>query len=85
MEHVEETSWVLRIEAAARFAEDYDGDEDGFEWRARFRAEVLPRLATAVLRELGTLPGWRAHPASRGLSSDDELLIRVERVVAPPG
>lgn len=83
MDHVEETSWVLRIEAAARFAEDYDGEEDGYAWRARFRAEVLPRVAAAVLRELSALPGWRAHPASRGLSTDDELLVRVERVLPP--
>jgi hypothetical protein len=83
MDHVEDTSWVLRIEASATFAEDYDGDEDGFAWRERFRSEVLPRLATAVLRELAALPGWRARPAARGLPGDDELLIKVERVLPP--
>jgi len=81
MEHIEETTWVLRIEASARFAEDYDGEDDGYAWRERFRDEVLPRLVRATLRELGTLPGWRARPASRGLPADDELLVKLERVV----
>jgi hypothetical protein len=81
LDHVEETSWVLRVEASARFPEDYDGDEDGFAWRERFRAELLPRLAAAVIRELGNAPGWRAHAASRGLPSEDELVVRVERVL----
>jgi hypothetical protein len=81
-DHVEETGWTLRLEATARFPPDYDGDEDGLAWREAFRAEVLPRITAAVLRELGALPGWTARPASRGLPGHDELLVRVERILA---
>jgi hypothetical protein len=81
MDHVEEATWTVRVEASARFPEDYDGDDDGFAWRDRLRAEVLPRLTRAILRELASTPGWRVRPASRGLSGEDELLVRLERVV----
>ena len=74
----EETTWTIRIEAGASFAEDYDGDMDGYAWRERFYRDIQPRVLATVLRELGATPGWKVRTGNRGLSSRDEVLIHLE-------
>jgi hypothetical protein len=74
----EETTWTIRIEAEARFDDDYDGDMDGYAWRERFHREVQPRIMAALFRELNALPEWKVRPGNRGLSSHDEVLVHLE-------
>jgi hypothetical protein len=78
MPHREDTLWTIRIEAGAEFDDDYDGDLDGFAWRARFHREIQPRVIAAVLRELAATPGWRVRTGNRGLPAQDEVLVHVE-------
>jgi hypothetical protein len=78
MTYREETTWVIRVEVGAEFAEDYDGEQDGYAWRDRFHRELQPRVAAAVLRELGNAPGWTVRTGNRGMSARDELLVIVE-------
>lgn len=81
MDYSEETTWTIRLEVEAKFPEDYEGEEDGYVWRERFRQEVQPAVATAVFRQLQALEGWKVRPANRGLPATEELLIRIEREV----
>lgn len=81
MDYREETSWTIRLEVEASFPEDYDGDDDGYVWRERFRREVQPAVATAVFRQLQALEGWKVRPANRGLPPTDELLIHLDFVL----
>jgi len=78
MQHREETTWNIRIEASAEFDEDYDGELDGYVWREEMFREVQRRAAAAVLRELAAAPGWRVRTGNRGLPATDELLIHLE-------
>lgn len=78
MRHREEHTWNIRIEASAEFDEDYQGELDGYGWRDQLLREVQGRLATAVLRELAAVPGWRVRSGNRGLAATDEVLIHLE-------
>ena len=78
MEYREETTWALRFEVGAGFAEDYDGELDGYAWRELFYRDVQPRVVAAIFRELGKLSGWKIRPGNRGMSSRDEVLIHME-------
>jgi hypothetical protein len=75
--HREEGSFVVRVELAAEFGEDYDGDDDGYAWLHAWRARVLPRIARAVFDELRAAPGYSAVAATRGKNPEDELEIAV--------
>jgi hypothetical protein len=77
MLHREEATWTIRIEATAEFDEAYEGELDGYAWRdGAFRALQQGALA-AVLRALGSTPGWRVRTGNRGLPASDEVLIQV--------
>ena len=78
MEYREETTWTIRFEVGASFADDYDGELDGYAWRERWQREVQPRLLAALMRELGGMPGWKIRPGNRGMSSHDEVLIHMD-------
>ena len=75
--HREEGRFVVRVELAAEFGEDYEGDDDGYAWLDAWRARVLPRIARAVFDELRATPGYSAVAASRGKNPEDELEIAV--------
>ena len=75
--HSEQGSFVVRIELSAEFAEDYEGDDDGYAWLARWRAQVQPRIVRAIFAELRADPGFDAVPSPRGKSPDEELEIAV--------
>jgi len=81
MTYREERSYRVEIVLSAEFGEDYEGDDDGYAWHARFDRVVRPRVVRAVLEALASDPGWRVVPASRGASASDALEVRVERVV----
>jgi hypothetical protein len=75
--HREQGRFVVSIDLSAEFGEDYEGDDDGYVWLERWRSHVLPRLASAVMRELRSDPAFSALPVSRGKSPDDELEVDV--------
>lgn len=75
--HREEGRFTIRIELSAEFDEDYEGDDDGYAWLARFRDAIRPRVARAVFDALRSDPSFRAVPTSRGASPDENLEIDV--------
>jgi len=75
--HREEGRFVLRIELTAEFDENYEGDDDGYAWLERWRAEVRPRIARAVFEQLRAQARYEAVAVSRGVSPDEELEIAV--------
>lgn len=79
MRHREERAYRIDIRLAAEFDESYQGEEDGYEWHARFERVVQPRLVRAVIDALRADPGWRVTETPRGES--DTLALTVERVV----
>jgi hypothetical protein len=82
MTYREERNYRVEIVLSAEFGEDYEGEEDGYAWHARFDRVVRPRVVRAVLEALASDPGWRVVPASRGANASDAFEVRVERVVA---
>lgn len=84
MPYTEEREFNFRIVARAEFAEDYDGEEDGYVW-----AEPLSALYGAMLQAMtdvvrqGTT--WTMRPGNRGRSSEDEITLIVERRPGTPG
>jgi hypothetical protein len=83
--HREEARFVVSIELTADFDEDYEGDDDGYAWLARWRAAVQPRLARAVFEQLRADPSFDAVPVSRGKNPEDEIEIAVRfRASAAP-
>ena len=86
MVHREETSWTIRIEAAAEFEPDYQGELDGYVWRDTLFRALQNRALTALLRELAATPGWNVRPGNLGLPLTDEVLLYVtlDPAVEPP-
>jgi hypothetical protein len=78
MQHREETTWNIRIEASAEFDPNYQGELDGYEWRDRLFPELQRRVTAAVLRELAQAPGWRVRTGNRGLPASDEVFVLIE-------
>lgn len=77
-DHVEERDFTLRIETQARFGADYQGDDDGFAWVPELRV-VLADVVQAAVRAVGAHPGWTVRTRNRGRSSDDEVILVLER------
>jgi hypothetical protein len=75
--HREEGRFVVRIELAAEFGEDYEGDDDGYAWLEAWRASVQARVARAVFDELRSDPRFTAVPAPRGRNPEEALEIAV--------
>jgi hypothetical protein len=75
--HREEASFTIRIQLSAEFNEAYEGDDDGFAWRERWRANVKPKLVRAVFDALRADPTFEATPITRGLSPDENTEIDV--------
>lgn len=82
MDYVEEREFVLRLEIRCTFADDYDGEEDGYAWVESFRplAAEIVHAAAAVVR---ARPGWRVRTGNRGRPVDEEVTLVVERVSTP--
>jgi hypothetical protein len=73
----EEGRFVISVDLAAEFGDDYEGDADGFAWLEAWKAKVRPRLLTAVMNALRADPAFVAVPVSRGKNPDDELEVDV--------
>jgi hypothetical protein len=77
MVHREEREFTLRLEVAREFAEDYDGDEDGFAW-----AESMPAVYAEIVRaaiDIAKRHGFNVHGRNRGRSSEDEVTLALEK------
>ena len=77
MIHREEGHFTIRIELAAEFAEDYEGDDDGNAWLDRWKERVRPKVVRAVFEALRSDATFEAMPVSRGASPDENLEIAV--------
>jgi hypothetical protein len=75
--HREEGALTIRIELAAEFGEDYEGDDDGNAWLERWRADVQPRVVRALFDALRSDPRYHAIPVSRGRAPDENIEIEV--------
>jgi hypothetical protein len=81
--HREQAHFVVRIELAAEFDDEYEGDDDGYAWLELWRSTVQPRLARAVFEQLRAHASFDAVPVSRGKNPDDEIEIAVRFRAAP--
>lgn len=80
--HVEEKEFTLRVELRCAFPDDYEGDGDGYAWTDEAR-KLLAAVVAAAAQVAARHPGWKVRPANRGRSSDDEVTLIVEKVIAP--
>jgi hypothetical protein len=78
MPYVEEREFTLRFELRCQFPDDYQGELDGYEWAAEFPG-IASDILRAAVQVIGRRPGWRIHPANRGISSDREVTLVLER------
>jgi hypothetical protein len=76
--YVEEREFTLRFELRARFGEDYQGDDDGYEW-AKELPEMAAEMVSAVRTVIARHPGWTVRGANRGRSSEDEITLVLEK------
>jgi hypothetical protein len=77
MKYVEEKSFTVRLELQRSFADDYDGEEDGYEWvkdAGPALAEIVAAAAAALRRH-----GWQVRSGNRGRPSDEEVLLVAEK------
>lgn len=81
MSHREEQSFSIELHLVAEFDDDYEGDEDGYAWLARFDQELKPRVVSAVFDALRASPEWSALAAPRGRDPGRALEIEVRRKI----
>lgn len=74
--HREERSFAIELSLVAEFADDYEGDEDGFAWFERFESRLKPQLAAAVTQALHADPRFQLLAAPRG--KDPERALELE-------
>ena len=82
MSHREEKTFTITLHLSAEFADDYEGDEDGFAWHERFQHSVRPLLVAALHDALRGQPRFRAVPAPRGRDPESALDLEVSYEVA---
>ena len=73
----EEGRFVISVDLAAEFGDEYEGDADGYAWLEAWKASVRPRLLTAVMNALRADPAFVAVPVSRGKDPDAEVEVSV--------
>jgi hypothetical protein len=76
--YVEEREFNLRFELRAAFAEDYQGEDDGYEWTKEF-PEMAEEIVQAVKTIVARHPGWSVRGGNRGRSSEDEVTLVLEK------
>ena len=75
--HREEGNLTIRVELSAEFDESYEGDDDGYAWLERFRAEVQPQVVRALFEALRRDGSFDVIPVSRGRSPDEHIDVEV--------
>lgn len=79
-DYVEERTFDLRLEFRCAFAEDYDGDLDGYAWADGLEA-LQGELVAAMVDVFRRHPEWRLRPGNRGRPREEEASFVAERVV----
>ena len=80
MDYKEEREFVIRLRLSATFAEDYQGEDDGFAWHERFDKRVRPELVRELARILTDKGHFKITPVNRGIDAHEELEMLVEHV-----
>jgi hypothetical protein len=80
----EAQSFHIRVELSAEFGDDYEGDDDGYAWHARWLARVRPALLRAVHDALKSDPHFTVVPSSRGANPDENAEFTVSFAVPTP-
>ena len=78
MPYVEERDFNLRFELRCEFPESYEGELDGYEWAKEFPA-IAGEIIRAAVQVIGRHPRWRVRPGNRGLSSEREVTLVLDR------
>ena len=65
------------------FADDYDGEEDGYEWVQSAWNPLASDVLSAVVAAIARHPGWKVRPHNRGRPTEDEVTLVVEEAIAP--
>ena len=73
----EEGRFVIRVDLAAEFGDDYEGDDDGYAWLTRWKDKVRPRVIAAVFDALRADEAFDVVAAPRGASPEEEIQISV--------
>ncbi len=77
MTHREERQLTVTLHLSAEFADDYEGDDDGFAWHARFEQQVKPALLRSLFDVLRAQPGYDVVSAPRGRPADEAVDLAV--------
>lgn len=75
---IEEREFNLRLELRCAFPDDYQGELDGYAWAAEAPA-IVAEIVHAAVQAVSRRPGWRVRPANRGVSTDREVTLVLER------
>ncbi|ULA65774.1 MAG: hypothetical protein LZF86_250030 [Nitrospira sp.] len=80
----EEQSFTLRFSLEASFPDDYEGEEDQRAWTGEWEARMKPEILKTVFESLRRHPGWSAHIRNRGISTQAEIEVVVEKDFGKP-
>jgi hypothetical protein len=80
----EEREFVLRFSLEAGFAEDYQGELDGFAWFQEWEQAIKPAIVRAATQIVLQHPGWSCRVRNRGASPEREIELAVERETGEP-
>ena len=78
MPYVEERDFNLRFELRCEFPDDYQGEQDGFAWADEFPS-IAQEVIRAAVQTVARRPGWRIRPGNRGIPSEREVTLVLER------
>ena len=78
MKYVEEREFNLRFQLRCEFADDYEGELDGYEWMKEF-PQIAAEVMRAAVAAAGRQPGWKVHTGNRGRAVEDEVTLVLTR------
>jgi hypothetical protein len=77
MAYTEEREFNFRIQARVTFAEDYEGEDDGYAWTPEL-TQLMAKLMHGMVATANAA-GWHVRPANRGRSTEDEVMLVLEQ------
>lgn len=80
----EEREFVLRFSLEAGFADDYDGELDGFSWLQEWEQSIKPAVLRAAQQIILQHPGWSCRVRNRGAAPEREIELVVQRETHQP-